>query len=219
MLLKLAARLSAVPLGWSLLDLLVTPEGPQLLVGLDGYPAEVERRWRALEDIAGEIAGAETDSAPALDLVRVTGEEARDQRRALADGVRLRASPLALRVVTTHERTARIAAQILTLCAGEADTHLRHHIRCHPGIGLLRVAFASGCREVRLRRLLLRIAGAVREIGGYRALDRAPAHPFWGWDAWGTSPLLRERMRQIRAVFDTRGCLAPWDQVDSAGGV
>ena len=61
----LASELAALPLGWSLIDLVTGPEGTFLLVGLDGNRQEVDRRWRELQ-AAGVPAYAVQNSTEAI---------------------------------------------------------------------------------------------------------------------------------------------------------
>lgn len=207
-LLDLAANLSVLALGWTMIDLLAGPEGTTLLVGLDGRSPEVNRRWRELQNAAGAN----------VQLCMLGEQEAHRARRAAADALNWSSAPLILRLVTSPGRIVDLAARVQGLCAAGEDGSWTHRILCHPGIGLMRVAFDPGYQEVALRRLLLDIAEAVRSGGGYRALDRAPGHPWWGWDVWGAPAALRDRMRRIRTIFDPRGTLQPWISTNGMGG-
>jgi len=205
-LLDLASNLAVIPLGWTQIDLHAGRDGAKLLIGLDGHARDVERRWRELRASTGES------------LQLLEAEEASDLRTRAARGDAWRRSPLILRLVTSPGKCADLAARAQSLCAAGGEQAWTYRLQVHAGVGLLRIVFGPEYEDVPLRRLLLDLAEAVREIGGYRALDRAPGHPWWGWDAWGTPAQLRDRMRLIRTIFDPRGVFAGMADEPTAKG-
>ncbi len=210
-LLDLGAALAERGLGWTCIDLFSGPGPARLLVGLDGCPGEVARRWREVQEAAGRgPSGAHNDAVDRLSARLCEGPESVTAREAARTASAWRGSPLVLRLVVSPGHTREVFGRVQALCAaGEAEAW-EHRLHALPAVGLARVIFGPRFDEVRLRRLMLDLATAVREAGGYRALDRAPNHPWWGWDCWGVPALLRDHMRRIQGVLDPQGVLAPW---------
>jgi len=206
--LDVADRLRQLVLGWPGIDWFWHEEGSTLLVALDGYPGEVRRRGDALTRLVRDATPA--GSAGPLRVEILAGSEADAAQHGRFAALGWPASPLVLRLVVAPGKMRVATERVQQACAGGPGGAWRCAIHALPAVGLLRIVFASGFEEVPLRRLLLELATIVREAGGYRAIDRAPDHPWWGWDVWGVPALVRDRMRRIQAAFDPRNVLAPW---------
>ncbi len=200
-LLDAAEALVRLALGWRMIDLFLRDGDAQLLVGLDGHESEIQRRRAGLETLLRD------QGASALELEILWESAAQAAHRRRIEELGWGGAPLVLRVVIPHGNMRGATERIAQACAGGA---WRHTIHVVPAAGLMRVVFAAGYEEIPLRRLFLDLATIVREAGGYRAIDRAPSHPWWGWDVWGVPALVRDRMRRIQAAMDPRGVLAPW---------
>lgn len=212
-LLAIAERLQAMPLGWTQLDLLSGEDANALMIGLDGFSAEVARRKREAERAATEILRIRGSLAQtAIDYH--SGTDCQMYRRQAADLLDWAGVPLILRLVVSPRHGITLAARAHELAiAGATHNGERgwsSRLQAHPALGLVRIAFTGFQDEPAMRRLLLSLADAVRELKGYRALDRAPEDFWWGWEPWGFRRGLAERMRRVKLVFDPRGVLAPW---------
>jgi glycolate oxidase subunit GlcD len=207
-LLDVAERLRQSALGWPGIDLFWREGYAQLLVALDGYPGEVKRRSEAL---SREVQGAQSAQPVApMRVELLEGSEADAAQLSRLEALGWRSAPLVLRFVVSPGKARSTAECVQQACATGPTGAWRCAIHVLPAVGLLRLVFAPGFEEVPLRRLLLDLATVVREAGGYRAIDRAPSHPWWGWDVWGVPALVRDRMRRIQAAMDPRGVLTPW---------
>jgi glycolate oxidase subunit GlcD len=199
-LLALAAALLETGAPWTECDLLADAGRATLLVGGEGRTRFELAEMAAVVDRAG---------APALRWCQE--DEAEATARSARDWLDWDRAAVILRLVASPARARALAERARAHCA-EAGAGLRgYRLQASPGIGLLRIAIDPGFAEAPLRRLLLALGEEVRAAHGYRALDRAPADHWWGWDPWGAPTELRERMRRIKIAFDPRGILAPWD--------
>ncbi len=207
-LLDVAEKLRRLPLGWPGIDVFWGAGEPELLVALDGCAGEVRRRSDALTRAIREVDAACGAAPLHLELLEGSAGDAAQHRRIEALG--WRSAPLVLRVVVAPGKMRTAAERVQQACDSAQAGAWRCAIHALPAVGLLRIVFAPDFEEVPVRRLLLDLATIVREAGGYRAIDRAPSHPWWGWDVWGVPALVRDRMRRIQAAFDPRSVLAPW---------
>ena len=202
----LAAKLGAAREPWSRLDLLADSGRAMILVGCDGRTrAEIEERAETVERMR------HAGGPGPVDLRWCEEDEATEQRRAARTWLDWEHAAVILRLVVSPGQTGSLARRVRALCADGDAGPWRYRMQIHPGIGLMRVAFDPGFSEAPLRRLLLALGEEVRKARGHRALDRAPADRWLGWDPWGAATELRERMRRIKIAFDPRGILAPWD--------
>jgi D-lactate dehydrogenase (cytochrome) len=193
--------------GWSRLDLQGDAEGATLLAGADG------RTRGELEEYAAVLERARRETRGAADLRWLEGEEADAVRRTARTWLDWDRAAAILRLVSPPGRAHELLGRVHELCRGGEAGAWVWRLQAHPEIGLVRVAIDLGFQEPPLRRLLLALGEEVRRVRGYRALDRAPADRWLGWDPWGAATELRERMRRIKIAFDPRGILAPWDVV------
>ena len=203
---EIAGALAQGVYRWSQLDLLVEPAGAMLLVGCEG------RTCAEIEELAAVVERARRDlGAPVIDLHWSEEDAAAEMRRTARTWLGWDRAAAILRLVVSPGHIGALSARAQELCAGGEKGHWTYRMHALPGVGLLRIAFERGYQEAPLRRLLLALGEEVRKARGYRALDRAPADHWLGWDPWGAPTELRERMRKIKIAFDPRGILAPWD--------
>ena len=188
-LLDVAEELVRFPLGWPVIDLFLRDGEVRLLVGLDGHETEIQRRRAGLE------ATLRGQGATALQLETLWDSEAQAAHRRQVEELGWRSAPLILRIVVPRGSMRVATERVAQACAGGAGGAWNHAIHAVPAVGLLRLAFAARYEEVPLRRLFLDLATIVREAGGYRAIDRAPSHSWWGW----TSGRARARARSHAA--------------------
>jgi len=232
-LLGLAERLAPAASEWTAFDLLSdarqdpAQDAAVLLVGYDGETRDemTERSAFLRRQCDAMRAGRDSDRGPDGAPDGRAIEMDLDEDEAAADGIRRSAGWLAweqaeivLRLVVSPGKALEVAGRVQALCHAGSEPAWSCRLQAHPGVGLIRVAFAPGYREPSLRRLFLSIGEAVREAHGYRALDRAPEAHWWGWDVWGTARELRERMRRVKLVFDPRGVLSPGLLAGADGG-
>jgi FAD/FMN-containing dehydrogenase len=176
------------------------------LVGCEGRTrGEIEELTAVVERVRLDL------GAPQVDLRWCEEEEAAGMRRTARTWLGWDRAVAILRLVVSPGHIGALAMRAQALCAGGEKGHWTYRMHVLPGVGLLRIAFDRGYQEGPLRRLLLALGEEVRKARGYRALDRAPADHWLGWDPWGAPTELRERMRKIKIAFDPRGILAPWD--------
>jgi D-lactate dehydrogenase (cytochrome) len=205
-LLHLADRLAATPYPWSRLDLNLNDNGAVLHVGFQGNQALIDRLRQEFEAVFRQVSAATEHGPLPLEMSRSTGKDFGRLERGLTDRLCWFDSALILKLVVGAEKTIPLVSQLLELLeANQALSKVR--LQVHPTIGLVRVAIDPGFDDAVLRRLILEIAEQVRLTGGYRALDRAPGNPWWGWDGWGASRTLQDRMQRIGLVFDPRSVL------------
>jgi FAD/FMN-containing dehydrogenase len=237
-LIRFAEHLMVAEREWTAVDLLFDPERSLLLVGYEGPTREefteaegILRRLLADLRRKGETGRVDEQLAE--------GEAVKGARRVSAEWLSWDEAEIIVRLVVSPGAALAVARQAREQLCGngrggdpergqageeavfaykpgahpvpveEESDSLRFRLQVHPGIGLIRVAFMPGFREPSLRRLLLALAEMVREAKGYRAIDRAPAAHWWGWDAWGAVRELHERMRRVKLAFDPRAVLSP----------
>ncbi len=203
--LALAAVLALCHIPWSRLDLYLDDKRIDLYIGVDGHPEVIKRQLAEIDKNRNQL-NARFSRKSDLDTQQISGEDVPRIQCTQADWLRWSDSVMILRLVVSPDKTISLVQELLQLL--QADNAMdRCRLQANPGIGLVRIAFDSGFDDAILRRIVLMIAEIVRAAGGYRALDRAPGNPWWGWDGWGTSRMLYDRMQRIQLVFDPQGVL------------
>jgi len=205
-LFSMSAELAARPMRWARLDISFSAQRTVLHIGLTGHREGITRQLAEIEQARSKVLRCFSSQPVDIEFSRIRDRELAPVYRKMANWLCWADSVLILRLVVSPDKTIALAESLLPLL--QCDNAIEKcRLQIFPGIGLIRVAFDPGFDDAVLRRIVLTIAEAVRPFGGYRALDRAPGNPWWGWNGWGATRILSDRMKRIQMVFDPRGIL------------